>query len=91
MRCEPSPVMEVKVQADADPIIHVSSIVALFPSPGRSLRPDTFVGSPRETHMIDEQLMDEHPIYVEPPLGRGVRRSDLVAEMQHDHQTREAA
>jgi nucleoside-diphosphate-sugar epimerase len=40
--------------ADADPIIHVSSIVAMFPSPGRPLHAGSPVGRPRETYMASK-------------------------------------
>jgi nucleoside-diphosphate-sugar epimerase len=38
-------------RAGADPVIHVSSIVALLPSHGRPLGEDSPVGRPRETYM----------------------------------------
>ncbi|MFI7535437.1 NAD-dependent epimerase/dehydratase family protein [Streptosporangium sp. NPDC049376] len=40
--------------AGADPIIHVSSVAALFPAPGRVVREDTPVGRPREPYMASK-------------------------------------
>lgn len=40
--------------AGANPVIHVSSVAALFPAPGRVVHEDTPVGRPRETYMASK-------------------------------------
>jgi dihydroflavonol-4-reductase len=44
-------VLDAAVRAGADPVIHVSTVGALFPSGGRPLRVDSPVGSPTETYL----------------------------------------
>ncbi|MEV7008614.1 NAD-dependent epimerase/dehydratase family protein [Streptosporangium sp. NPDC051022] len=44
-------VLEAARKAGTGPIIHVSSVAALFPARGRVVREDTPVGRPRETYM----------------------------------------
>jgi nucleoside-diphosphate-sugar epimerase len=44
-------VLDAARRAGADPVIHVSTVAALFPSGGRPLRSDSPVGSPRETYL----------------------------------------
>jgi dihydroflavonol-4-reductase len=50
--------------AGADPIVHVSSVVALMPSAGRPLSTESPVGRPRETYMATkaaaEQIARQH-------------------------------
>ncbi|GAA3071343.1 NAD-dependent epimerase [Streptosporangium carneum] len=47
-------VLEAAREAGADPIVHVSSVAALFPARGRVVREDTPVGRPRETYMASK-------------------------------------
>ncbi|MFC4586737.1 NAD-dependent epimerase/dehydratase family protein [Sphaerisporangium corydalis] len=47
-------VLGAALRAGANPVVHVSSIVAMFPAPGRVIDADSPVGRPRETYMASK-------------------------------------
>ncbi|MER5426536.1 NAD-dependent epimerase/dehydratase family protein [Streptosporangium roseum] len=47
-------VLDAARRAGADPIIHVSSVVAMFPARGQVIHEDSPVGRPRETYMASK-------------------------------------
>jgi nucleoside-diphosphate-sugar epimerase len=57
-------VLDAARQSGADPIVHVSSVVAMFPARERVLRTDSPVGTPREPYMATkaaaERIAREH-------------------------------
>ncbi|WP_036323252.1 NAD-dependent epimerase/dehydratase family protein [Microbispora sp. ATCC PTA-5024] len=44
-------VLDAALRAGADPVVHVSTMVALFPAPGRVIDERSPIGRPRETYM----------------------------------------
>lgn len=52
-------VLDAAVQAGVRRIVHVSSVAALFPSPGRELDVDTPVGRPRDVYAATKAAAEE--------------------------------
>ena len=52
-------VLDAARRAGADPIVHVSSVVALMPSRGAPLHSDSPVGAPREAYMATKARSEE--------------------------------
>jgi dihydroflavonol-4-reductase len=51
-------VLDAARRADVGRVVHVSSVGALFPSPGRPLGPDSPVGRPREPYLASKAAAD---------------------------------